>query len=613
LHERAISPTIALLRTQYSIREKRVVRTVKVNTHPVTRRAYRFLAAMAVAGTLSPTIATAVPARASLAPLPNTTQALVNGQWTTLQPPAVALHPHGAPSTAGPHGLGLDMTTNQTGAPGARTMARASVSAAVAAALPAAVDLSQYNPPVGNQGSVNSCAAWATGYYLRGWYAKRDGYYPTGGPNGMGSFAPMYTYAQIVKGANSGTSLSDNLQIQLSQGIDTRADYTQGDYDNTTQPTSAETNNASGYKIAGTKSVFEWWSSSGSAIQQAIEASLAGGDPIVITMPVYDNFYTANANVNPTTNAPNYYIDGAVGSYHGSHAVFATKYDSNGLWIENQWGTGWGLNGWAELSWNFVTTYASEGAGIIPVTPSVTSAVTTALSTATATQMPPTATSTTIPSTPTSTNAPTATATSVPPTATSTNTPVPPTATHTAAPIPTNTSTAIHTATAVPSNTATNTAVPPTSTGTSTSRPTATATNTTPPTATATNTTPPTRTATPIPPTSTATDTATHTATATLTPTHVSTAAATAVPPTSTATDTATSTATPPRQHGDKHAGAYPGGDRDPRSATRNGDEYTAGYPITGKQAQRLSTALDLYRIGRRDDAGDPGDDWDGL
>src|SRR5262245_57210557 len=37
--------------------------------------------------------------------------------------------------------------------------------------LPAAVDLSYYNPSVADQRQVGSCVAWATEYYLRGWYA----------------------------------------------------------------------------------------------------------------------------------------------------------------------------------------------------------------------------------------------------------------------------------------------------------------------------------------------------------------------------------------------------------------------------------------------------------
>jgi hypothetical protein len=70
---------------------------------------------------------------------------------------------------------------------------------------------------------------------------------------------------------------------------------------------------------------------------------------------VYDNFELANATHAfvdvPTAGMTNY----------GNHGVFAAKYDTAGVWIENQWGTSWGNQGWAELSWAFVNQYAEEG------------------------------------------------------------------------------------------------------------------------------------------------------------------------------------------------------------------------------------------------------------
>src|SRR5579883_1720069 len=56
-------------------------------------------------------------------------------------------------------------------------------------------------------------------------------------------------------------------------------------------------------------------------------------------------------------------------SSRGGHAVFATKYDANGLWIENSWGTSWGLNGWGELSWSFVNQYVTAAATMSPLMP----------------------------------------------------------------------------------------------------------------------------------------------------------------------------------------------------------------------------------------------------
>jgi hypothetical protein len=268
------------------------------------------------------------------------------GALPALQPPVAALSATGAPST-GAHALGFQQN------PQAEHLTTATLSR-LAQAVPASVDLSQYNPPVGNQGQVGSCTAWATGYYLRGWYARRGGYYPSG-PDANGGFAPMYTYAQIVHGQNIGTTFPANLTIQQQQGIDSRADYTQGDYDYTDQPTAAEQAYAGQYTIPGWHDV-AGPAEGGPALQSWIEATIAGGNPVVISIPVYDNFFSLSPS--------NFFYASPSGPYEGGHALFASKYDANGLWVENQWGTGWGLNGWAELSWSFLNQYQWEAATI---------------------------------------------------------------------------------------------------------------------------------------------------------------------------------------------------------------------------------------------------------
>jgi len=57
-----------------------------------------------------------------------------------------------------------------------------------------------------------------------------------------------------------------------------------------------------------------------------------------------DNYFTATPN--------------------GQLSLFAPAYDQAGVWVENQWGTAWGLNGWAELSWNYVSSHVTEVATI---------------------------------------------------------------------------------------------------------------------------------------------------------------------------------------------------------------------------------------------------------
>jgi hypothetical protein len=267
----------------------------------------------------------------------------------TGQLPISALQRQGMPSS-GQYGLGAMPNRTLASVP--------QVTPDTLGFLPPSVDLSQFDPAVGNQGGVNSCTAWATGYYLHGWYAKRDGYYPGSDAAGTGSFAPMYTYSQLVAGQNTGTTIGANLNIQFQQGIDARANYSQGDYNYTSLPSRVEAINAAQDRLFGYNDVNTPGFLAG-GLQNWIESSIAAGNPVVIGFPVYSTFKALNSS--------NYFYGSASGNYLGNHVAFAPKYDGNGLWIENSWGTGWGHNGYAELSWSFVDFFAFEAASILPV------------------------------------------------------------------------------------------------------------------------------------------------------------------------------------------------------------------------------------------------------
>jgi hypothetical protein len=309
---------------------KRLVHCPRLLTHTAL-----VLLMLAIAGPAYATGPTATPGTLS-----------TGGAPAPLTPPAVALQAIGAPGS-GVHALGF--------VPNPAAPRVAQVSPFVA--LPATVDLSQYVPPVGDQEGVSSCVSWATGYYLRGWYAKRDGYYPAGGGGNTGSYAPMYLYSQLAHGRNVGTYFNDNLNILQGQGIDTRADYTQGDYDYTDLPTAGETANASHIRIASYSDV------AGPNLQNWIQSTMASGNPVVLGLPIYPEFDHASAS-NPLVGLPQ-----PGETSRGGHAVFAVGYDANGVWIENSWGTSYGLNGWAELSWAFVNQYVYEGVSEVPLLP----------------------------------------------------------------------------------------------------------------------------------------------------------------------------------------------------------------------------------------------------
>ena len=393
------------------------------------RRPARALTALAVVcvATLIPHVVATPRAHAAL-PSPV-------GPDGPLQPPVGALRPNGARGSGG-RGLGLVLPSGPRVTPSlSRPVSMSADAVAGTTSQPESVDLSANAPPVGDQGGTEACVSWVVGYDLRGWYARRDGYYPAGGPNGTGSFAPMYLYNQATGGHDAGSSFNGNLDIMAAQGVDTRADYVpQGDVDYADAPTGAQRANAATYRIAGYTMLFQG-ANQGPVARQAIETSIANGAPVGLGIPVYDNFWNAGSS--------SYYVDGAPGPYYGNHAVFAVKYDANGVWVENSWGTWWGLNGWVELSWAFVDQYVWQAVTMQPL-----------VSTSAATPVPPTATNT---------------ATAVPPTATNTATAVPPTATKTNTPTPTPTK--ANTATNTPTPTSTNTAIPAPSRVTTTATP----------------------------------------------------------------------------------------------------------------------------------------------
>jgi papain like protease len=264
-------------------------------------------------------------------------------------PPAYAV---GQQATE-PHGLGLNLPIRHFHVPATDK---------VPSGLPASVDLSQYVPVVGDQGSVGSCASWAIGYYLRGWYANKYGDYPTQG------FAPMSIYSRIVadydQGQDNGSTLAQAAGEVKSYGITPQAQYAQGNYDYTDTPTPEETAAGLPYHAAGYSELYQAPLFGGGDPQAAIEASLAAGTPVVIGFFVYQE-YEDYGLFSPPVPAP------TEGEFtYGGHANIAYGYTAQGLLVRNQWGAGWGRNGDGVLSWAYVDAAVEEVAALdVPVSP----------------------------------------------------------------------------------------------------------------------------------------------------------------------------------------------------------------------------------------------------
>src|SRR5262249_2334355 len=146
---------------------------------------------------------------------------------------------------------------------------------------PASVNLKTYAMPIGNQGNVGSCVAWAVDYGMLGWYARKAG--RLGFP-----FAPMFVYSQINGGQNGGGWPIDAFAVLKNGGSDTQAHYSHNNFDWSDQPNAGELAHAAHYKISNYHTLFSGANQAGNV--NAIKNTLAAGHPVALEIPVRHGF-----------------------------------------------------------------------------------------------------------------------------------------------------------------------------------------------------------------------------------------------------------------------------------------------------------------------------------
>ncbi len=215
-------------------------------------------------------------------------------------------------------------------------------------ALPASVDLSANAPAIGNQGPVGSCATWAIGYGILGYYARTQ-------PHAGAPFAPLSLYNLVNGGRDAGSTASSIYSVLQSKGVVEQAVWSHGPTDYLSQPNATEAANALLHRTSGGSYLFASASGNqGTAAVTAIQTALAAGKPVAVGIPVHPAFTYLSSADSVMTNAK------AGGSLLGYHMIAAYGYDSTGVKIANSWGTNWGRSGWATLGWDFVGRYVIE-------------------------------------------------------------------------------------------------------------------------------------------------------------------------------------------------------------------------------------------------------------
>jgi Papain family cysteine protease len=160
----------------------------------------------------------------------------------------------------------------------------------------------------------------------------------------------MYIYSQVNDGVDKGADPLDAFRVSTKQGIDTRQDYFQGDYNWKDQPTDAERSNAALYKPQLFKDYTVLFADGrgdgGTGLSDALKLALANYQPVAISIrvrPGFDKLSTSNRIDKDDS-----------GKIRGYHEILAVGYSDDGLLIQNHWGANWGNNGYGILAWNVV-------------------------------------------------------------------------------------------------------------------------------------------------------------------------------------------------------------------------------------------------------------------
>jgi len=209
-------------------------------------------------------------------------------------------------------------------------------------ALTTGVDLTSQFPPIGNQGQLSTCVAWAVGYsnksYLDGVSRKLPSPQLQSSSYQYSPTDLFFSIDQSKRSCTNGTFFDDAFNVLINRGVNTLSSVPYDGLCHANSPGNAST--ASANRIKNFRRI------QGSV--KEIKEYLTQGVPVVIGAMVNKEFQSWRGS--GVLNNLNYTGDEA------GHAMVIAGYDdSRGAFrIINSWGYGWGDNGYAWVGYDFL-------------------------------------------------------------------------------------------------------------------------------------------------------------------------------------------------------------------------------------------------------------------
>ncbi len=223
--------------------------------------------------------------------------------------------------------------------------------------LPAAADVLKDLPPIGDQGQMGSCTAWAAGY--AGATATANRAYSWGPETPAHQGSPGYLYTMLVEAdaeqgtaCGTGTLISTAMDLLAQSGCSSLATV---DYVDSAclEPLDDD---AANFRIGSYKRVDP-------TDRNGVKAELAAGNILVIGAQLYDDFMDYTGGV--------YTGSGVLltqGNQHAAHAMACVGYDdAQGAYrIMNSWSTQWGESGFMWMDYDTFEATVFEVYALMP-------------------------------------------------------------------------------------------------------------------------------------------------------------------------------------------------------------------------------------------------------
>ncbi len=205
--------------------------------------------------------------------------------------------------------------------------------------LPEEFDLSEFLPPIGDQGQLGSCSSWAVSYYLKSFQEFLE----SGEEYSEATiFSPSYTYNQLTMGECGGTSIAKTLNLVLEQGVSSLEDFPYDESGCSEQPNEAQIAAAAAARIS------EFMSLSGENMLAEMKTLITQQQPIVIGAFLSTEFGTTDSF--GLTAYREHVVDYGAG---GCHAMLVVGYSDeyNAFKVVNSWGENWGSGGFVWIDY----------------------------------------------------------------------------------------------------------------------------------------------------------------------------------------------------------------------------------------------------------------------